>query len=57
MNEKQEIRAKALEIAVLMHGDNLCDVSAISDDGHEHDDAITYYLPLARKIEAYIRKP
>jgi hypothetical protein len=56
MDEKQEIRAKALEIAVAMHGDALANLGAISDDGREYEEAIRYYLPLAKRIEAYIRK-
>jgi hypothetical protein len=56
MNKEEEIRARALEIAVLMHGDSMYDLTAISEDGHEYEDAIRHYLPLARRIEAYIRK-
>jgi hypothetical protein len=52
MDKKQELRAKALEIAVAIMGGTTSD---ISEDGHESSEIIREYLPLAKHLENYIQ--
>jgi len=50
MNQDQEIRAKSLEIAVLIRGGDVAD--RLSGNG---DKIIRHYLFLAEAVEQYIR--
>jgi hypothetical protein len=53
MSREEEIRAAAMQIAVAIWGSPALD--GLSEDGHELEEAITEYLPIARRIEWYIR--
>jgi len=51
MNQEQEIRARALEIAVKIYG-----VTEIGLEAEKAPEALMEYLPLASLIERYIQK-
>jgi hypothetical protein len=52
MNRDEQIRAKALEIAVTIWGEP--EAHGLAEESEETDPIIAEYLPLARKIERYI---
>jgi hypothetical protein len=53
MTREEQIRAAAMQIAVAIWGSPVMD--GLSEDRHEMEEAITEYLPIARRIERYIQ--